>query len=191
VSLRDQLLAKGLASKKDAQRVGRELKDVRRKDEGARKSLGELEAEERAARAAEAERARAELAERRRRAEAERMAEELPRRARDLVAGNRVRPGRGQTFFHRGPDGKHVGRVEVSSGTAYRLRCGELALAWLDRGTFSEVVVIPRAAADQLLELAPELVLFLVTDTAGISDRAEAFAERTWEPDLRARRVRS
>src|SRR5690606_9409776 len=137
-SLRDQLLAKGLVSKKDAQRVGRELKHERKKDQASRKSKAELEAEERAARAAEAERARAELAARRRESEAKRVAEERPRRARDLVAGNRVRPGRGQPFFHRLPDGRHLGRIEVSSGTAYRLRCGELALAWLDRGAFSE-----------------------------------------------------
>lgn len=190
MSLRDQLLAKGLVSKKDAQRVGRELKEERRQAQGQRRSKSELEAEERAARAEEAERARAEVLARRQEQEARRIALELPRRVRDLVRGNRIRPGRGQAFFHRGPDGVHLARTEVSSGTAYRLRCGELALAWLRPSSGDgEVVVIPRVTAERLLEIDPGAVLFLVSDTAGISDPAEAFAPRTWEPDLRAHRV--
>ncbi|MCB9685167.1 MAG: DUF2058 family protein [Alphaproteobacteria bacterium] len=191
MSLRDQLLAKGLVSKKDAQRAGRELKEERRHAQGSRKAKSELAREERQARAEEAVRTRAETVARRQEQEAKRIAAELPRRVRDLIRGNRVRPGKGQPFFHKGPDGRHLLRTEVSSGTAYRLRCGELALTWLERGTDDgEVVPIPRAAAEKLLELDPSRVLFLVTDTAGISDPDEAFAQRTWEPDLRPHRVR-
>lgn len=190
MSLRDQLLAKGLVSKKDAQRAGRELKEERRHAQGSRKAKSEVAREERQARAEEAERSRAEIVARRQEQEAQRIALELPRRVRDLIRGNRLRPGKGQAFFHRGPDGRHLVRTEVSSGTAYRLRCGELALAWLQRGADDgEVVVIERSAADKLLELDATRVLFLVTDTTGISDPSEAFAQRTWEPDLRPHRV--
>src|SRR5436190_415520 len=51
MSLRDQLLAKGVVSKKDVRRVERELKDERRSEQGSKDRKTKVEAEQAAARA--------------------------------------------------------------------------------------------------------------------------------------------
>lgn len=191
-SLRDQLLQKGLVTKKQAQRVNRELKDERKVEQAQRKSKSELKAEEDALRAAE----EAELVARRKAERDEREARkdalERELRVRNLVSGNRVRPGRGQLFWHRSFTGPELLRVEVSTGMAYELRSGQAGIAALRRSweaTEVEYVVISRKAALVLLELAPEHLVFFVEDVAGISDAAEAFLERRWEASLGARRA--
>ncbi len=190
MSLRDQLLAKGLVSKKRAREIDRQARDERKAEQGARKRLKDLEREARERGEAEA---RAEherrLAERRER-EASREVAERALRVRNLLAGNRLRPGRGQRFWHRSPDGLRLQEIEVSSGMAYQLRAGEVALAAFDHGTWSEVLPIPARAAEKLEALAPELILFWVKDTSGLSDPALRFHARDWAPDLRARRVK-
>jgi uncharacterized protein YaiL (DUF2058 family) len=188
VSLRDQLLAKGLASKRDAQRVERELKQQRREAQGARRSKAEVEAEARAAAAAEAEAKAEALRAQRREAEARREAVERELRARNLIDAHRSRRGGGQAWWFRRPDGA-VERTEVSSGVAQQLRCGEAALVRHTLASGSDVVVVPREAAVRLLEIAPERVLCFVRDTAGISDPSERFLLRDWEPSLRPRRA--
>lgn len=189
-SLRDALLKKGLVSKKEAQRVERELKEQRRVEQGHRRRLSEVEAEEQRRRAEEEAaalaRKRAERAER----EAARAAVELSLRIRNLINGNRLRPGRGQPFWHKAIDGKTVVRIEVSSGTAFELRAGGMAIAALDHGGFVEYVVIPRKAALQLEELAPERLVCWTPDPAGLTDRSLGFLQRDWEPSLAAHRAR-
>ncbi len=187
MSLRDQLLAKGLASKKDVQRVERQLKHERREAQGSRRSQSEVEAERQAAARAEAEAKAEALRQQRRQAEAHRLAVERELRARDLVAANQVRRGAGQPWWYRRADGT-IGRTEVSSGVAHQLRCGELALAELARASGTEVVALRREAALRLLDVAPERLLVFVRDTAGISDPSERFLERS-EPSLRPRRA--
>lgn len=187
LSLRDQLLAKGLASKRDAQRVERELQQSRRAQQGNRRSKSELEAEQRAAeQAALQEQARA-RAERRAAADAAREAWMRGVRARDLVAAHRQRRGSGQPWWIRRPDGT-VERTEVSSGVAHELRAGTSALVELARASGVELVVVPAEVARRLAEIAPERIVVWVTDTVGISDPAERFLERT-EPTLRPRRA--
>jgi len=182
-SLRDQLLQKGLVDKKRKRRIERELREERKQSQGERKTKRELEAE--AAAAAEAERhARAaeKAAERQQQRERE---EAMQRRlrARNLVLGNRVNPGRGHRFFYPKPDGR-IGEVEVSSGVAFQLRCGEVALAQLDDAALDEVFVVQRKAALALHEVAPDRLRFFVADPDGVSAPDLAFHQRDWPVEL-------
>jgi uncharacterized protein YaiL (DUF2058 family) len=184
VSLRDQLLAKGVVSKKDAKRVDRELKQERRAEQGARNSKAELEAEERARREAE-EQARFEARRRERlEIEARKEAAEKELRVRNLLTANQLRPGHGQPFWHSELGGSRLLRMDVSSGTAYQLRCGEAAIAAHQRPGWLEYVVISRKAASKLLEIAPERLVFFVQDTSGISEPDLAFLARRWDTSL-------
>ncbi len=188
VSLRDQLLAKGLASKKDVQRVERELKHDRRDQQGARKPKSVLEAEQRAQAQAEAAAREEQRRLQRLEAAARRDAVEHELRARNLIDAHRTRRGTGQPWWLRTPEGT-LERTDVSSGVAQQLRAGEVALVRLVRASGDDVVVLPREAALRLLAFAPERVLFLVRDTTGISDAAERFLARSWEPSWSARRA--
>ena len=189
MSLRDQLLAKGVVSKKRARQLDREAKKDRKADQGSRDKQRALEREARARAqaAAEAERARR-LAERKER-EALREAAERDLQIRNLIAGNRLRPGRGQRFWHRSADGTRLVETQVSSGMAFQLRCGEVALAVLHHGTFTEIVPIPARAADKLFALAPDRIVFWVRDPTGLSDPALGFHQPDPDPSLRARRA--
>lgn len=192
MSLRDQLLAKGLVSKKQARKVDRELKEARLSEQASRKSKSEVAAEEAARRAAEeAQVVARRLAERAAR-EAETSAAERELRVRNLVTGNRLRPGRGQLFWHRSFDGRQALRIEVSTGMAFELRSGEAGIAALVRsweGADLEYVVISRKAALALAEVAPEHLVFFVADATGISEPDHAFLERRWEATLKPRRA--
>ena len=188
-SLRDQLVAKGLTSKKRARKASRELKAQRKAEQGSRKKKREAEAEAAAAEAAEAEAERTERLAQRKAREATRDAAEHALRVRNLLAGNRVRPGSGHRFWHRSLDGRHLQEMQVSSGMAYQLRCGEVALAHFDHGTWSETVLLPKRAALKLHALAPQLLLFFVEDATGLSAPDLAFHQRTWDPEFGPRRA--
>ncbi|MEQ1501118.1 MAG: DUF2058 family protein [Myxococcota bacterium] len=189
MSLRDQLVQKGLVSKKHAQKIAREVQAEQRVERGNQKSKADQRAEAEAARAAaEAEATARRIADRKAR-EAEKAEVERRLRIVNLLAGNRLRPGAGQPFWHKSLDGKQVLRMEVSSGVAYQLRCGELAIAGLQRQGDIDYVLIPNRAADKLAEFAPEHLVFRVTDPTGISDADHAFLRRTWEPSLAAHRA--
>lgn len=189
MSLRDALLAKGLVSKKDAKRVERELAEQRRAEQGQQRRKHELQAEEEARRQAEEQARQQALVERRRLAEAQRVDAERRLQVLQLLTGNRQRPGTGQAFWHRSADGRRLVRTTVSSGTAFQLRCGELAIAALDRGLGPEYVVIPKRTALRLEGLAPEVLVFFVSDPSGLSDPALRFAEPLGEPSLRPHRA--
>lgn len=192
MSLRDQLVAKGLASKKDARRVERELKDQRRAEQGSRQAKSATEAEQRARAKAEAEARHAEKLAERRAIEARREAAERALRVKNLLDGNRLRPGSGQPFWHRSLDGRHLLRMDVSSGTAWQLRSGEAAIAGIERhGNHVEYVVVPRKTALVLREFAPEHLVFHNDDTEGLSAPDLDFLRRQWEPSLAARRARA
>lgn len=188
-SLRDQLLAKGLASKKDARRVERELKDQRKHDQGHKKRARELEAEQEAGRrAAEAEAQRQRLEERRRR-EAEREAREQAQRIRQIVAGNAIR-SRGPFRIHfRKLDGRTLGRMEVSERVAWALRAGDAAIAGLADEREEDYVVISARGAERLSEIAPASVVFWTRDTAGLSAPEECLWKPEWEISLAPHRV--
>ena len=191
MSLREQLLAKGLVSKKQARRAERELKQARKKKQGRRRKKAavraEQEAEEAAARRASLEARRARKLER----EEAKAQVERALRVRNLVWGNRVQAGGKQPFWHRSLDGRRLLRMEVSRRAAEQLRRGELAIAAFDHGTRLEYVVLRGDAARKLRELGSGVVVFLVDDVKGILDPENDFLRRTWETDLRPHRKRA
>lgn len=182
-SLRDQLLKKGLVDKKRKRKIERELRQKRKQDQGERRASKELarEAEE-TARAERVASAAARAEERRRQREREE-AMQHRLRARNLILGNRVNPGRGHRFFYPKPDGC-IGEVEVSSGVAFQLRCGQVGLAQLEDGSLDEVFVVKRKAAEALQEAAPSCVRLFVVDPEGLSAPDLAFHQRDWPTEL-------
>jgi len=190
MSLRDQLLKAGLVSKKDVRRAGQEKRKERKKHQGERKKKSELRAEEAAQRRAEEKAALEERLQARQEREVVREEVERAQRIRQIVLGNRM-GGRGPVpFHHKGRDGRTLHRLEVTERLAWSLRCGKLAVAALPEpdGTASYHVVTTRAA-DKLAEFAPELVVFRVIDTTGISAPEERFLSREWETSLVPHRV--
>ena len=184
MSLRDQLLKAGVASKKDVARVERQKKQDRKRKQGHRKRKNQLEREaeaaEKAARAAELERLAAERSER----EAQREERERELRVRNLIRGNAVRTRGPQSFWVKRPSGR-LARLSVAPRVAMTLRCGELGIAGLD----GEPVIVARRAIDTLLDIAPEAVWFFVADTKGISEPDEAFMDPDWDISLVPHRV--
>ena len=173
-------------------KVDRELKEARLAEQASRRSKSELAAEAAAQRAAEEAGALARRKAERDAREAETSAAERELRVRNLVTGNRLRPGRGQLFWHRSFDGRQALRIEVSTGMAFALRSGEAGIAALVRsweGADLEYVVVTRNAALALGEVAPEHLVFFVADPAGISEPDHAFLERRWEATLQPRRA--
>ena len=189
-SLRDQLLKKGLVSKKRARSVGRELKQERKQQQGKRKRKKHLQAQERAEREAAAAAVRAERADDRRRRDVERARTEKALRVLHLLHSNRMEINGKVRFHHPSVDGRHLLRMSVSERGAFGLRNGTLGIGAVVRGTGHDYIVLPREAVEQLKTLAPHTVVFHVTDTAGLSDPALRFAPSTADGDLRARRAR-
>lgn len=184
MSLRDQLLQKGLASKKDVRRVEQDLERERRALEGnqRRKSLIEAEQAEKVAREAAAATAARRAA--RTAYEAAREQSERALQIRNLVASNAVRIGGPVRFFHRLPGSGRIGAVQIGLPLANQLRSGELAIAALPDASGFEVRVVRRAAAERLAELAPHLVVFWNRDPTGILAPDQQLLERTWESAL-------
>lgn len=189
MSLRDALLAKGVVNQKDVARVNRALKDERRAEQGARRAQTEVEREEAARLAAEQEAAAAERRRERDVREARRAALELRLRIENVIRTNAARPGKGQPFWHKALGGATIGRLDVSSGVAYQLRCGEAGIAADLRHDEVEYVILPAKAIHKLRALAPERVVFFVDDTTGISEPDHRFLAREWDSDLIPRRA--
>lgn len=190
MSLRDQLIKKGLVDKKRARSLDREAKRERKAKQGQRERKKVVERREREQREAELQAAAEARALARREAELRREASELPARVRQKIRANLIR-SRGPVPFHAvGPDGRTVHRLEVNERVAWKLRAGEAAIAaliWEDRPP--ELVVVSTDAARDLKEIAPESVCFLVTDTSGISASDLVLPEPLDDLDLRARRA--
>lgn len=188
MSLRDQLLKKGLASKKDARRVDQAARKQRKHEEGnarRKKALKrEREAAEAAEKAAELEKRLRERAER----EAARDRYEHALRVRNLVLGNRTTNRGDHRFFFRAEDKTTVREMRVQKPVAEALANGTLAIAWLDQGTRVDYVLINAAAAAKLHEAdAEHIVLHWAT---GARADHEQLLERDWDPSLRAHRQR-
>lgn len=190
MSLRDQLLQKGLVSKKRAQQAKRELKKARKQQQGARQKKKVVEQETAANKQA---REAAELEARRaRRLERDEAKGQVERalRIRNLVWGNRIHVRGKQPFWHHTLDGTQLVRMNVSLRAAEQLRKGELAIAAFDHGNRVEYVVVKGDAARTLRELGASSVVFLVDDVKGILAPEEQFLQRDWETDLRPHRKR-
>jgi uncharacterized protein YaiL (DUF2058 family) len=189
-SLRDQLVAKGLASKKAARAITQDLRRERKLAQGSRKTAAEVEAEQRASR--EAEKAAHQEARRRARelAEAARAAEELRYRIAQVIRANSIRSRGNIRFHHRTRDGRYLASMDLGEPIARKLRSGEAAIVALaDREGEVRYSVVSAKAAWKLDEFAPEVVVFLVRDARGISDPSEGFWVPEWDVGLRPHRV--
>jgi uncharacterized protein YaiL (DUF2058 family) len=191
MSLRDALLAKGVVSKKDVRRVDQEQRIERKAAQGSKERKSDLErAQEAAQKAAEAEATARRLAEKKAR-EAAREAAERAEQLHQIIVANRIRARGPVRYCHRNLDGRTIGQISTSERVAWKLRCGEAAIAvQINRDDTVDYVVISAKAARRLQELAPDRVVAFVQDSTGLSDPAEAFFERTWETSLVPRRVR-
>lgn len=191
MSLRDQLMAKGLVSKKRARSIDRELKQDRKKKQSQRRKKKQVEREQQAAAEAAQEAERARRAALRRAAEEAEAAARLATRIRTIVLGNRVHSRGKQAYRFRAVDGRTVLRMHISERVAWKLRAGEAAIAAMERtlGGDLDYHVISAGAARELLDLAPRRVVHFVQDTEGISAPEERFLEPDWEISLVPHRV--
>jgi uncharacterized protein YaiL (DUF2058 family) len=185
VSLRDQLVAKGFASKKDARRVEQQLKHERKLREGHQRSAAEVRAEEEAARQAAREEVLRRKADARRAREAAREAAERADRVRQIARGNAVRSRGNVVFHHRAADGTHIARMQVSERVAWKLRCGEAAIvAVADARGGVEYRVVSADAAQRIEEIAPGSTVHRVRDTAGLAAPEERLLVPEWPMSL-------
>lgn len=191
MSLREQLLKAGVVSKKDVKKAEQDLKTQRRVAQGHKRASSELRAEEEARRAEAVEAAHQRRIAERLEREAAKAERERLWQIRQIIDKNTVR-SRGKVRYHfRKPDGR-VGRVEVSDAVAWKLRCGEAAIALrsvVRDGEEEQIVLISAAAANRLGELAPEVVLHRVLDTARLGAKEDDFLSPDWEISLRPHRV--
>ena len=191
MSLRDELLKAGLVSKKDVRRANRDKKKTRKQEQGSRRRKRAEQAEAEAARQAALEAERQERLACRQELDEAREEHERVNRIRQTILGNRLGAKGHTPFWVRSPDGRHLHRMSVTDRIAFDLRCGHAAVAvLLEPDREPEYYVISRRAALKLEEIAPEQVVFLVTDTAGLSHPEEQFLQQEWEPSLRPHRQR-
>ena len=190
MSLRDQLLAKGLATKKDARKANRDLKKKRKQKQSKREKRSITEAKERQKTASQQAKKLAERQQERRVREVAREADERALRVLQMIQGNRI-GHQGRTIFHfKKRCGRKVGRMEVSEKVAWMLRCGEAAIAGYEERGQEVYVVISGKAARRISELDGDSILFLTEETAGISSADEGFLKPTWEASLRPHRLK-
>lgn len=178
MSLRDQLLKAGLASKKQVQVAERELKQERRQRQSQRLSRQEEE-QQRQAEAAEA-RDTALEERRRQRAERQEVEEAAARRLRanQIVQHHALRFTAGvQPFWHRTARGPALHRLDLPRKLAVELRAGRLAVVWAEVGGEPEYQVVLRVVAERLRAVLPERVLFLNEKPPDPDDPAEQLLE--------------
>jgi len=185
MSLRDQLLAKGLVTKKQARKADQDARTRRKNKKGQKRKRGIEVAEARAVRALAAEEAlRTKLLSRRAR-ESERERMERALQIRNTILGNRIAAAGQQRFHHRSGDGKRIARVHTSAAMVERLRRGDAAIVASD----GNYVIIARRGAEKLQDLAPQLLVFWQPCTKTLSRPDQKPHARNWEPELAARRA--
>lgn len=196
MSLRDQLLAKGLVSKKDARRVDQELREARKQTQAHKRPASEVAREEVARRKAQEAAALQRAVAARAAREARREAVERRLRIRQIIARNAVRSRGKVRFHHRTVDGQSITRIEISDAVAWKLRCGEAAIVALvdepDReggDTTTSYVIVSARAAQRLEEIQPGIAVHFVRDTAGLAAPEEAFLLPDWPISLIPHRV--
>ena len=186
-SLRDQLVAKGLVSKKDRRRVDQQQRDERKKKQGKRRKQKAIATEQAAAAAAAAKAAEAERAARREDSLVNQQALDRRARVRQLVFGNRLGGTGDLRFFFKTRDGRHLRFLRLPQAVAWSLRCGQAGIVATPER--DEYVVVRAKAVRELHQLAPDLVVFYVQDTKGISDPSEGFNEDIRDVSLRCHRA--
>lgn len=190
MSLRDQLLAKGIANKKNARRVAAQERKERKRRQGTKKKRAAAEQEAQAA-AEQAERERAAAV----REQAQRTREaleaiDLEHELHMVVEKNRVgRRGR-VPFHHKALDGVHLRKIWIDEATARRLRTGQLAIGGYARldGT-GRYAIITAHAARLLTEKRPQMVLFWDHSALDATDPSLAAGTAVAEPSLRPHRT--
>ncbi len=187
MSLRDQLLAKGLVSKRKARKANQDQRRARRDRQGNREKKKVVAARERASKQAveDARQAAASQA-----GAASRLAQQAAERAlqiRNTILGTRIRPGRGATFHHRALDGPGIVRLSLGQSLARKLQRGEAAIAAMRSVNGVSYEPISHRGAERLAELAPGLLVHWAQGEATEADLA--FSPRDWEPSLQARRA--
>jgi len=186
MSLRDQLLSKGLVSKKRARSADRDKKRDRKRDKGSRDKKRIREEAERAAQEAESNKRREEKQSNRARYARERERMERALRARQILQHHRVKARGRVAYHHTTTNTGQVARLWVDEATAFRLRNGEFAIAAEPSG--GGFVILPASVADRLKSFAAELVVWHVQDTTGLSAPDLAICVYDGETCLRARR---
>ena len=185
MSLRDQLLAKGLVSKKRARSADRDKKRERKREKGSREKKRVREAAAAAAQEDARDQRREAQRNHRERSE-ERARTERALQVRQILAHHRVE-ARGRVAYHHTCEKRNlVGRLWVNEATAFRLRNGELAIV-LDRGK-DGYAVVPAAIAERLRGIAEGLVVWHVRDTTGLAAPDLAICRHDGEVSLHARR---
>jgi len=159
MSLRDQLLKAGIADKKKVREANQSLKRKRRKKQGKKQSHKEIS---RIVQSEQAERQEERRSQRKSNVE-KNTRQETERRVTQLLSHHQIRPKPGpQTFRYRSPDAKTIGELRLAVGLAKDLRDGKLAIAWLgDTPSKAQIVLIPRDAAQIIIELEPPRILLL------------------------------
>jgi len=157
-SLRDQLLKKGLVTKKQAKAAARE---VREQAQAARKQhkqgLVSEEVDSSAREAAEALKQKAERdRERNRQHEAARLHKERMAQVRDLIVNHQVRYAKGP-IAHNFAHGARVKTLHVTEELHREIALGALAITVLD----DQYYLVPPGVAQKVLERMPEAVLVL------------------------------
>ena len=157
-SLRDQLLKKGLVTKKQAKAAARE---VREQAKAARKQqkqgLVPDEVHSSAREAAEALKQKAERdRERNREREAARAHKERTAQVRDLILKHQVRYRKGP-IAHNFVHGTRVKTLHVTEDVHRQIASGDLAITVLD----NQYYLAPPDVAQKVLERVPEAVLVL------------------------------
>ena len=159
MSLRDQLLKAGLADKKKVREANQSLKRKRRKKQGKKQSHKEIS---QIVQNEQTERQEERRAQRKGHVE-KNTRKETERRVTQLLSHHQIQPKPGpQTFRYRGPDAKTIGELRLAVGLAKDLRDGKLAIAWLgDSPSKAQIVLIPRDAAQTIIQLEPPRILLL------------------------------
>lgn len=190
MSLRDQLVAKGLVSDKRKRDVERQLKQERKNNQGNKRKLREEQAEARARAEAEEAARRDAAARARAEASAAREAHEHVHRVRQIITSRRI-GGRGPTrFFYRVGDTRQIGRLSLPDALVRDLRTGKVAVAgFFDEAGRPVAHLVPRVTAEKLAEVAPEALWHWSRDGGALDDPSQGPLRVTWEPSLRARRV--
>ena len=191
MSLRDQLLASGLVSKKRAKKVDRDARSVRKQAKGNKKKKRVLEDEARglAARALDETKAKRDADRTAHREIRDR--HEALLRVRQILQGNAIRNRGPVPYFHRALRGEGLPHLQISVPMAEQLRRGEVAVAALDHGTRVDYLLLSKQAAERLFKLAPQVLVAWHRDPDGLSDPASQLHARDWEADLCARKRRT
>lgn len=168
MSLRDELLKAGLVS---ADQANKRDSDTRKQDHQRKKN--QALATQEAARQAEARRRlEAEAARKRERdqqlnreREAEKKQRELAARVRQLIDGHRVNDPNAEIYYNfLDRDGRWIRAIRVTPAQRGGLALGRLAIARGDRHEF-DYPLIPRETAAKLMDLVPERILVLHSES--------------------------